>query len=159
MKKSIMKMLEALSPAARGAEEAPASPAEKLGQAMLTRLGISADDGELIDALIEEWGSLPLPEEAPEEPETEDEPETEPEEPEDEPEDESEEPEEPEPAPDPAELEELEELFRGVRRPVPMRTGSAASRGVDYQDMSAKQFAELKKLIRRADADGKRIKL
>ena len=43
--------------------------------------------------------------------------------------------------------------------PVPMRTGSTASAPVDYEDMSAAQFKELKKLLKKASADGKRIRL
>lgn len=169
MKKGIMRMLEALSPAkSGGADESSAasaagepSPAERLGEAMLERLGIDpAEDAELVNALIEEWGRLPRSEEAPKEPEEPDEDEEEPDE-EEGSDEEGEEGDEPAPREMTEEIdpEELEELFSRGRRPVPMRTGSAASRRVDYSDMSAKQFAELKKLIRRADADGKRIKL
>ncbi len=46
-----------------------------------------------------------------------------------------------------------------VRRPVPMRTGSIGSKPVDYSEMSVKQFNDLKKLLKKAHADGKRIKL
>ena len=55
------------------------------------------------------------------------------------------------PAPDP---------FAGVMKPpVPMRANSAAPNAVDYQDMSKKQFSELKKLLKKAAADGRKIKL
>ena len=45
------------------------------------------------------------------------------------------------------------------RRPVPMRAGSGAPSSVDYADMSPKQFSELKRLLKKAAADGKRIKI
>lgn len=43
--------------------------------------------------------------------------------------------------------------------PVPMRTGSGRTEPVDYSTMSAEQFARLRKLLKKANADGKRIKL
>lgn len=159
MKKGILKMLEALAPEKGGeAEAAPrVSAAERLGQAMLARLGIpEGEEGEeLIDALLEEWNALPAPEDDSEDESEDEAPDAEPEE------------DEPEAVPagelpedmggiDP---EELEELFSGSRRPVPMRTGSASSERVDYSDMSPKQFNELKKLIRRASADGRKVRL
>jgi hypothetical protein len=138
MEKSIMNMLEALAPerdagesAAERSAEPRASAAERLGRAMLERLGgiEGLSEEELVEALLKGWDRLPAPEE--EEPE------------------ESGEPEFP-----------AEELFKPQpRRPVPMRTGSMASERVDYSEMSAKQFAELKKLLKRAGADGRKIKL
>ena len=141
MEKSILSMLEELEPvreaaeeAAKEADNAPSSAAERLGRAMLSRLGAieGLGEDELVDALLENWGKLPEPED-----------------------DGEEEPEENELPEFPA-----EEIFEArSRRPVPMRTGSMAAERVDYSDMSAKQFAELKKLLKRASADGRKIKL
>lgn len=50
--------------------------------------------------------------------------------------------------------------FAGVvRPPVPMRANSAPASGMDYADMSAKQFGELKRLLKKAASDGRKIKL
>ena len=50
--------------------------------------------------------------------------------------------------------------FAGVMRPpVPMRADSSSGAPLDYADMSRKQFGELKKLLKKAAADGRKIKL
>ena len=60
--------------------------------------------------------------------------------------------------------EEGTELLRSpfpaaARTPVPMRTCENTIAPVDYSQMSAKQFADLKRMLRKAAADGKRIRL
>lgn len=58
------------------------------------------------------------------------------------------------------ERKEAEDPFRDIARPpVPMRTGSSAEAPVDYSDMSRKQFSELRKLLKKAAADGRRIRI
>ncbi|MCR5809085.1 MAG: hypothetical protein K6G56_05935 [Clostridiales bacterium] len=127
------------------AEAAPAeaSAAERLGRALIERLGgvpEGVTEDELVDALLEnmdgekeageETGPARGEEKAsfPEQIDDDD--------------------------------DEAEDPFGGsARRPVPMRTGSAASAPVDYADMTAKQFNDLKKLLKKASADGKRITL
>ena len=52
-----------------------------------------------------------------------------------------------------------EPVFGTPKRPIPMKTGSNASSPVDYADMSREQFRELKKLLKKAAMDGKRIKI
>ncbi|MBO4848675.1 MAG: hypothetical protein J5586_05935 [Clostridia bacterium] len=109
------------------AEAAPAvGPAERLGRAMLARLGAAedVDEDELVDALVREWEAVPAAPEEPEEPRA-----------------------------------DAEEIFAPVRRPVPMRTGGAASSPVDYAGMSREQFRKLGKFLKRADSDGRRIRL
>lgn len=152
-KKSIRQMLEMiadnLAPAddaeQRGTEAGTGdgvSAAERLGRAMLDRIGGAGDgvtEDELVDALLEEWDGEAGPEDEGEEDYNEGEP-------------------------DEYELEEEEEEEDGEpftvnRRPVPMRAASAASAPVDYAEMSAKQFNDLKKLLKKASADGKRIRL
>lgn len=51
------------------------------------------------------------------------------------------------------------ELWEDRPVPVPMRTGSGRTAPVDYSTMSAEQFARLRKLLKKANADGRRIKL
>lgn len=139
--RSIMKMLEALAqspevaelegPEAPEAEEEGASAAERLGRAMLDAFG-SVDDGVTEDELVDAiLGEWAYNKELEE-------------------------------SGDSREEEvpsENESPFNRDRRPVPMRTASAATHPVDYADMSAKQFGELKKLLKRASADGRRIRL
>lgn len=45
------------------------------------------------------------------------------------------------------------------RRPSQIRAEAGEPAPLDYADMSRKQFAELKKLLRRAAGDGRRIKI
>ena len=137
--RSIMHMLEEALPAlSEGEPEARAAdPAERLGRAMLDRLGIpeGLDEDELVDALLDEWMNG---------------------EDEEEPEEEEEDDEEELPVP---RGDAPEDLFTHSRRPVPMRAGAGVSSPVDYQDMSAEQFRNLKKFMKKASADGKRIRL
>ncbi|MBO6061549.1 MAG: hypothetical protein J6P98_05495 [Clostridia bacterium] len=120
-------------------EEAPEepkamSPAERLGRALLDRLG-AADDGvteeELVEAILAERENAGDPEPEPEE----------------------------EPGDQPEERE-AEPPFAGhSRRPLPIKTGSASPAPVDYADMSAEQFRSIRKLLKKAAAEGRRIKL
>lgn len=43
--------------------------------------------------------------------------------------------------------------------PMPMRTGSGGARPMDYSEMSTKQFNDLRRMLKKASADGRRIKL
>lgn len=141
-KKSMRQMLELIAdnvvPAAEE-ETVSSSAAERLGRAMLDRFGDVDDDvteDELVDAILEAWDMSG--ETAPEEDEPA--PEAEPEE-------------------EPEEDGEENVPFETERRPVPMRAGTNAAKPVDYAEMSAKQFNDLKKLLKKASADGKRIRL
>lgn len=138
-KKSMRQMLELIADnvvPASDEEPVSASAAERLGRAMLERIGGVDDDvteDELVDAILEEWDMSD--ETAPEDEE---------------------------PAPEDEEQEEEGEPslpFETERRPVPMKADSMAGKPVDYAEMSAKQFNDLKKLLKKASADGKRIKL
>ena len=145
------------------AEGAP-SAAERLGRALLDTLG-AADDGvtedELVETILGEWGAAAARgddgDEASDEDESSDE-------------DDSSshgelydgtaEEQYEEGDEDSGEEEEREAPFeRMAKRPTPMRTGSAASDPVDYSDMSSAQFRELRKLLKKAAAEGKRIRL
>lgn len=129
--------------AAPEAAEAGAGPgaAERLGRWMLDSLG-PIDDGvtedELVDAILSERTAGAADAEDREE---------------------QEEPEEGgEPGFEPT--EDGEQPFEPApRRPRPMRTGSAQSAPVDYADMSAEQFRNIRKLLKKAAADGRRIRL
>ena len=168
-KKSIMQLMglqarggDAKAPAGDGAEQSGASAAERLGRALLDTLGLADDvnEDELVEAVLGEWANRDESGEAGEADEA----------------DEAGEPlydgTEDEPGYDERgydergsdergsdEPEEDDVPFGRVRRPVPIRTAGAASAPVDYADMSTEQFRELKKLLKKAAADGKRIKL
>ena len=43
--------------------------------------------------------------------------------------------------------------------PVPMKAGSGKAEPIDYTEMSAEQFNRLKKLLKKANADGRKIRL
>ncbi len=129
--------------AASGPQDASdaVSAAERLGRWLLDSLG-AADDGvtedELVDAILNErtaaGDSLAEPEE----------------------EEERDEGAAPQPVPD----EDGDLPFEPApRRPRHMRTGGAQSAPVDYSDMSAEQFRSIRKLLKKAAADGRRIKL
>ena len=110
------------------------SAAQRLGEAILSLLGPveGVSEDELVDALIagfEERRSGSRTEAA-------------------------------EPVEEPAEAPAEGFPFKGEERtPVPMRTAGAGASPVDYGEMSLKQFNELKKLLKKANADGRRIKL
>ena len=158
-KKSIMQLMglqarggDAKAPAGDGAEQSGASAAERLGRALLDTLGLADDvnEDELVEAVLGEWANRDESGEAGEADEA----------------DEDGEPlydgTEDEPGYDQRGYYEQEEddiPFGRARRPVPIRTAGAASAPVDYADMSTEQFRELKKLLKKAAADGKRIKL
>ena len=124
------------------------SPAERLGRALLDTLG-AADDGvtedELVEAILGEWSAADREELYDG---TDDEPEDD----------------EQEDAPAGASAAEAGDegdspFAPRAKRPAPMRTGSAASDPVDYADMSSAQFRELRKLLKKAASEGKRIRL
>ncbi|MCR5610408.1 MAG: hypothetical protein K6F68_01040 [Clostridiales bacterium] len=46
-----------------------------------------------------------------------------------------------------------------LKPPVPMKAGVSAPQPMNYADMPAKQFNELKKLLKKAAMDGKRMKI
>lgn len=166
-KKSIMQLMglqarggDAKAPAGDGAEQSGASAAERLGRALLDTLGLADDvnEDELVEAVLGEWANRDESGEAGEAGEA----------------DEADEDGEPlydgtedEPGYDERgydergydKPEEDDVPFGRARRPVPIRTAGAASAPVDYADMSTEQFRELKKLLKKAAADGKRIKL
>ena len=163
-KKSIMQLMglqarggDAKAPAGDGAEQSGASAAERLGRALLDTLGLADDvnEDELVEAVLGEWANRDESGEAGEADEA----------------DEAGEPlydgTEDEPGYDERgydergydKPEEDDVPFGRVRRPVPIRTAGTASAPVDYADMSTEQFRELKKLLKKAAADGKRIKL
>lgn len=52
-----------------------------------------------------------------------------------------------------------EPFEKSAKRPVPMRTGSNAAAPVDYADMSQKQFSEFKRMLKKASADGKKVRI
>ena len=174
-KKSIEELLMSLGPAeaeagspgfegyaAEGESEDGAiggvSAAERLGRALLERFGGApegATEDDLVDAILENWG---MPEEdAPADDDEDD----------DDGEDGDYGGDEDNSGDDDYEDDEDEELPTDdegpfgaqVRRPVPMRTGSQASSPLDYSEMSRKQFNEIRKLIKKASSDGKRIRL
>ncbi len=163
-KKSIMQLMglqarggDAKAPAGDGAEQSGASAAERLGRALLDTLGLADDvnEDELVEAVLGEWANRDESGEAGEADEAD---------------------EDGEPLYDGTEdergydergydergydkPEEDDVPFGRARRPVPIRTAGAASAPVDYADMSTEQFRELKKLLKKAAADGKRIRL
>ena len=113
-------------------EEARMSAAERLGREMLDRLGADeeTDEDELADAIIEMMTRMSDAPAAPEKPRTNELP------------------------------ENVRDPFGTLpRMPVPMKTGSVKPEPADYSEMSVKQFNELKKLLKKANADGKRIRL
>jgi|GEM_PF-3014690 len=176
MKKSIKELFAALEGDRKGAEPASAkakvkrpiasagdesaaeergnepSAAEKVGRALLDRLGNSTgmEEDELADAIIAVWddpdtltGGEPLQEKRPYE----------------------------EPA-----LEVSGEAASSIggeaassiggspfgehrRIPVPLRSGSAEAAPVDYDELTREQFMKLKKQLKKAAADGKRVRL
>lgn len=161
-KKSIMQLMglqarggDAKAPAGDGAEQSGASAAERLGRALLDTLGLADDvnEDELVEAVLGEWANRDESGEADEADETGGEP--------------LYDGTEDEPGYDERgydergsdEPEEDDVPFGRARRPVPIRTAGAASAPVDYADMSTEQFRELKKLLKKAAADGKRIRL
>lgn len=117
---------------ALGEEAKRVSAAERLGREMLDRLGADeeTDEDELADAVIEVLSRMS---EAPAADEKR----------------------------KPNELpENVRDPFGTVpKMPVPMKTGSVRPEETDYSEMSLKQFNELKKLLKKANADGKRIRL
>ena len=176
MKKSIKELFAALEGDRKGAEPASAkakvkrptasagdesaaeergnepSAAEKVGRALLDRLGNSTgmEEDELADAIIAVW----------------DDPDTltggEP-------------PQEKRPYEEPA-LEVSGEAASSIggeaassiggspfgehrRIPVPLRSGSAEAAPVDYDELTREQFMKLKKQLKKAAADGKRVRL
>ncbi|MBQ1892472.1 MAG: hypothetical protein II155_00045 [Clostridia bacterium] len=113
-------------------EEKRVSAAERLGREMLARLGADdeTDEDELAEAIIEIMAGMNDGAEAPAR----------------------------------RGANELDDDVRDPfgtmpKMPVPMRTGSGSPKSTDYSEMSTKQFNELKKLLKKASADGKRIRL
>ena len=119
------------------------SAAERLGSALLSELGgvEGVTDDELVDAILREWVSnrgkahsrvnrTELPNEELEDGTA-----------------------------DYNSGELFEPFGENPRTPVPMRTGSRGSDPVDYSEMSSQQFNNLKKLLKKASADGRRIRL
>lgn len=112
-------------------EERRVSAAERLGREMLLRLGADedTDEDELAEAIIEVMAGMKDGLKAPE-----------------------------------YKTNELPEDVRDPfgtmpKIPVPMKTDSRKAESADYSEMSTKQFNELKKLLKKANADGKRIRL
>lgn len=112
-------------------EGAKASAAERLGRALLESFGKveGMSEDELVDALLSEWGRR------------------------------AETAKEAAPA-ETAETAESAEPFGAVPKlPVPMKAGVNAPQPMNYADMPSKQFNELKKLLKKAALDGKKMKI
>lgn len=121
--------------------EKAASPAERIGQALLASIGVTDEDeiAELADAMLKEWGSKKAEREAVRADEA------------------SRRAPERHEAPSPEEVADLFETR--PKRPVPMKAGSSAAAPLDYAGMSPKQFSELKKKLKKAAMNGERIKI
>lgn len=134
------KLFEKLEEEAGGKSD-EASAAERLGRAVLGLLGPveGVSEDELVDALIASFENRRAKPSA------------------------GAPAEEPEALPLEDELAEAPKagfpFEKAERTPVPMRTAGAGSEPVDYSQMSPKQFSELKKLLKKATADGRRIRL
>ena len=145
MKKNSLKRMLELADAEQNAAEAPKanekaakSAAERLGEALLSSLGgvEGVSEDELVDALLGEWKPRAAAAEA--EPEAHDET----------------------PAAEmPGGEAQVNPFGENARMPVPMKADAANTEPMDYSEMSAEQFAKLRKLLKRAAADGKRIRL
>ncbi len=113
--------------------ERGASAAERLGRALLESLGAApgSNEDEIVDAILGEWKHAKEKSgKAPDERRPSD------------------------------GKQAVGDPFAGVMRPpVPMRANAVPGAPVDYADMSQKQFNELKKLLRKAASDGRKIKL
>ena len=55
--------------------------------------------------------------------------------------------------------EDGDPVFETAKRPVPIRAGAGSAVPVDYADMPAKQFRELKKQLKKAALDGRKVKI
>jgi hypothetical protein len=142
-KNSLKQMLDLMGakpePEAGEKEAYKPSAAERLGSALLKTLGgvEGVSEDELVDALLGEWNGMEHGPKRVEKPEA---------------------------------ANDVRGMLRGdedganpfgddARMPVPMKAGAANAEPMDYSEMSAEQFARLKKLLKKAAADGKRIRL
>ncbi len=132
MKKRNLEFIPAEETNAPAGEEKRMSAAERLGREMLARLGAGedTDEDELAEAIIEVMAGLKDGADAPAGRYSNELP------------------------------EDVRDPFGTMpKMPVPMRTDSRKAESTDYSEMSAKQFNELKKLLKKASADGKKIRL
>ena len=128
------------------------SPAERIGRALLKKLGgTGLPEDKLADAIIAAWDDMPLPgaDDGAKDAKTEEG--------------------EAEGAKDLGAEELIKELDggakkqpfpgRSARAPMPIKSSAAGGAPIDYESLTAKQFRQLKKQLQRAASEGKRVRL
>ncbi len=119
--------------------DAEMSPAEMVGRALLDRLGSGTglSERELAEAILDVWAHPDklAPNGEPQEPATDDE------------------------AGESAERTPVTPFGEHRRMPKPIRSGAAAPQRIDYDELTDEQFRTLRKQLKKAEADGKKVRI